>query len=415
VGELDSGIPYMVMEYLAGEDLARRIRVRGALPVAEAVSYVLQACEALAEAHVAGIVHRDLKPANLFLARRADGSVTVKLLDFGVSKVSADGVNGAITAGQAILGSPTYMPPEQIRSARDVDARGDLWSLGVMLFELVAGRPPFRADTLPELCVRILEEPTPDFAAIAPHAPPGLGAVLGRCLEKEPTARFASLAELATALEPFGPPEGRVSVERVARILRAAASVDLDGTGSAPPDSAMRRLQDAATVKSIEKRNACAPSISPASAEGGQTAHSVVAATPALKRRREAWRGAVGGGAVIAAVLATAVTLGTGARSHSGAVSVAAPPPPAITTESVITTPKSLDPAPVTVTSAVSLTDAKLPASIAPPRRPASATPAGPPPAQPKTKIKPPTLAPVPTTPASSATLSGTEGFGDRK
>ncbi|HEY2518359.1 MAG TPA: serine/threonine-protein kinase, partial [Polyangiaceae bacterium] len=134
VGELGSGVPYMVMEYLVGEDLARRVKTRGAVPAVEAVGYVLQACEALAEAHVAGIVHRDLKPANVFLARRADGSIVVKLLDFGVSKVAVRGAEHVITAGAAVLGSPTYMPPEQIRSARDVDARGDLWSLGVMLF-----------------------------------------------------------------------------------------------------------------------------------------------------------------------------------------------------------------------------------------------------------------------------------------
>jgi hypothetical protein len=243
VGALDSGIPYTVMEYLAGQDLARTLRDRGVLPVTEAVGYVLQACEALAEAHVAGIVHRDLKPANVFLARRADGSIVVKLLDFGISKLVAQGANGVITNGTTVFGSPAYMPPEQLRSARDVDARGDVWSLGATLFELIAGRPPFRADTLPELCVRILEEPAPELVRLVPDAPPGLSALLQRCLAKERAARVASVAELTAALEPFGPAEGRVSVERVARILGQL------GSAPAACDPETAALQDAATVK----------------------------------------------------------------------------------------------------------------------------------------------------------------------
>ncbi len=250
VGALDSGVPYTVMEYLAGDDLAKTIRDRGALPVAEAVGYVLEACEALAEAHVAGIVHRDLKPANMFLARRADGSVAVKLLDFGISKAETRGADGAITSGATILGSPTYMPPEQIRSARNVDARGDLWSLGATLFELLVGWPPFRADTLPELCVRILEEPAPELATFVPGAPPGLGAALRRCLAKDPAARFATVAELAEALEPFARAESRVSVERVARVMGAVRPPGVDAARAGASDQEMHRLQDANTMRS---------------------------------------------------------------------------------------------------------------------------------------------------------------------
>ncbi|MBM4363359.1 MAG: serine/threonine protein kinase, partial [Deltaproteobacteria bacterium] len=164
VGTLESGAPYMVMEYLAGRDLADVLEQRGPLPVEEVVEYVLQACEALAEAHALGIVHRDLKPANLFLTKRADGSAQVKVLDFGISKagVSSDsGADQSLTKTSAMMGSPLYMSPEQMRSARSVDARSDLWSLGAILFELMAGRPPFSGESLPELLARVLTDPAP--------------------------------------------------------------------------------------------------------------------------------------------------------------------------------------------------------------------------------------------------------------
>mgnify|MGYP001062724726 FL=1 len=144
VGTLESGAPYMVMEYLDGVDLARYLESRGPLPVPEAVEYMLQACEALAEAHALGIVHRDLKPANLFRIERVDGTPSIKLLDFGISKVIAHQV--ALTQTSSMLGSPLYMAPEQMTSSKHVDARADVWALGIILFELVTGEPPFQGD-----------------------------------------------------------------------------------------------------------------------------------------------------------------------------------------------------------------------------------------------------------------------------
>jgi serine/threonine-protein kinase len=159
VGVLETGAPYMVMEFLQGQDLSQRVRDHGPLSIQEAVDFILQACEAIAEAHALGMVHRDLKPANLFLTRMADGSPCVKVLDFGISKVtspSSSGQDFGMTKTQAVMGSPLYMSPEQMASSRDVDGRTDIWALGTILYELLTGRVPFLGDTMPQLCAMIL-------------------------------------------------------------------------------------------------------------------------------------------------------------------------------------------------------------------------------------------------------------------
>ncbi|WP_438021711.1 serine/threonine-protein kinase [Sorangium sp. So ce233] len=222
VGTLESGTPYMVMEYLSGSDLADALRAGGRMPPQAAVEYVLQACEALAEAHAAGIVHRDLKPANLFLTRRADGSPCVKVLDFGISKVAPSGSDPRITDTTAVMGSPLYMSPEQLKSSRDVDARTDIWSLGVILFELLAGEPPFDGATMPQLCVAIMQGVPRPLAALRADVPPGLEAVILRCLEKTPERRFRDVGELAAALAPFASGRARLSVERISGIARSS-------------------------------------------------------------------------------------------------------------------------------------------------------------------------------------------------
>jgi serine/threonine-protein kinase len=180
------------------------------------VGYVLQACEAVAEAHAAGIVHRDLKPSNMFLTRSADGAPCVKLLDFGISKTQ-DSI--ALTANQQALGSPLYMSPEQLGSAKDVDARADLWSLGASLYELVAGKTPFDATSMIELCTRVLMKPPTPLATYRSDAPGGFEAVLFQCLEKDRARRFGSVGELAAALAPYAPARALPSLERIGGVL----------------------------------------------------------------------------------------------------------------------------------------------------------------------------------------------------
>jgi eukaryotic-like serine/threonine-protein kinase len=220
VGTLDSGAPYYVMEYLDGSDLGARLVEHGPLAVQQAVDYLLQACEAVAQAHALGIVHRDLKPTNLFVVKGADGSDVVKVLDFGISKVAdASSAGGdALTRTSVSMGSPLYMSPEQMTSARDVDGRSDIWALGVVLYELVSGTTPFPGETLPQVCAAVLNGATPSLRARRPELPAELDRVIGTCLGKQPHQRYADVADLAAALAPLAPGYSLPLVERVARI-----------------------------------------------------------------------------------------------------------------------------------------------------------------------------------------------------
>jgi serine/threonine-protein kinase len=335
VGLLDDETPYLAMEYLDGLDLSAHVEARGALPVAQAVDYVLQACEALAEAHARGIVHRDLKPANLFLTRRPDGSECVKVLDFGVSKtserlggvphaeeeetrseprlaslVAADTLEGTpppgdspahreirarpheLTRSGTAIGSPRYMAPEQMASPRDVDARADVWSLGAVLFELVTGRAAFGADSVEGVVHDVMASRHASVRESVPGAPAALDAVVRRCLSVDRGDRFQSMASLARALAPLASPGGRESAERVARIGQ----------------------------QGDEARDAGA--VSPGPARGS-------------RRRRVRW--AVAGSITTGAIAVAAVLAGRGriaapgqAPAHSGAAAGSAAPGPSV-------------------------------------------------------------------------------------
>jgi serine/threonine-protein kinase len=204
VGRLESGEPFMIMEYLDGRTLTDVLAERGVLPVEEAVLYALHACEALAEAHALGIVHRDLKPDNLYLTQANDGSPCVKVLDFGVSKLLGDDGPSMTTTG-AIVGSPLYMSPEQINASRDVDGRSDVWSLGVILHQLVTGACPFEGSTVLQVLVQIADKQLAPPSTLRPGLPAALDAVIMRCLEKDIARRYQDVVELARDLAPLAP------------------------------------------------------------------------------------------------------------------------------------------------------------------------------------------------------------------
>ena len=222
VGVLPDGVPFIVMEHLAGQDLADVLQARGPLPIKVAVEYVMQACEALAAAHASGVVHRDIKPENLFLTKHAQGLDFIKILDFGISKVAlAPGKRGFVRTMMP-LGSPVYMSPEQIRSSDQVDARTDIWSLGCVLFELLTGTVAFNEPSLMQLSAAILEHDPVPLRELLPDAPVELEEVVLRCLEKDVANRYGNIAELAIALYPFAPRRSRISAERCYHALKNA-------------------------------------------------------------------------------------------------------------------------------------------------------------------------------------------------
>jgi serine/threonine-protein kinase len=217
-------LPFMLVEYLQGHDLSEVLKTEGPLPIEQAVEYILQACHCVAEAHSLGITHRDLKPGNLFLTRRTDGSPCIKVLDFGISKVQHDVTDEpTLTKTTAVMGSPFYMSPEQMLSSRDVDARTDIWALGVTLYELLTKSLPFAAETAMQVCRRIMgDAPTP-LRKLRPHYPEKLERAIERCLQRRPDQRYANIADFAQQLVEFGPAHAAYAVQSIFELVEPSA------------------------------------------------------------------------------------------------------------------------------------------------------------------------------------------------
>lgn len=258
VGTLPSGTPYMVMEYLEGQDLGELLTRHGAFSISDAIEYTLQACDALNAAHKLGVVHRDIKPANFFLTKNEHGEKIVKMLDFGISKT--DGEN--LTKSAVMLGTPFYMAPEQLYSAKAADIRSDIWSMGVVMYELIEGGRPFTGESVFELGGAILSNPPQPTKKAWPK---GLFAVVQKCLEKEPEKRFQSAADLLAALAPF---DQNASTGRQARIRRHQVERELADDVTAvdtKPVAAVGRAQLAAPKPpTVAKASAAAKSAAPA-------------------------------------------------------------------------------------------------------------------------------------------------------
>lgn len=235
VDALEDGSPFIVMEYLEGHDLSRVRKSGQVLAVHVAVGYLLEACEAVAEAHRAGIVHRDLKPANLFLSQRLDGRTRVKVLDFGISKLGGDASEASVTSTSAVMGSAEYMAPEQMLSTKSADARSDIWALGVCLYELLTARVPFPGESLTQVCALVLQTQPRAPSELRTEVPHGLNLIVMRCLEKNPAGRFATVEALVTALRPFSDP----AFVEANRGVSGQPTTDRIPGGSQPPPTAL--------------------------------------------------------------------------------------------------------------------------------------------------------------------------------
>jgi len=369
VGTLETGAPYMVLEYLEGTDLAHYPPSH--LTPGVIVDLMLQACEALAEAHSMGIVHRDIKPANFFVTRRNDGSSLLKILDFGISK-AATTLDASLTGTQVVMGTPAYMSPEQMKSARDVDQRSDIWSLGIVLYQLLEGTAPFEAETFTSLCIKVATEPQ---RPMRKALPPALTNVVYRCLEKDPARRFSDVGALARALAPFArsATQAAITLERTSRVYQAgqgATDATLPETATTPVPTTL----------------------------GGS---AIAVATQATPRKR--WPIIAGVTAVLAAVATFAIVMSAGGNTDE-------PTPAAAPTAGPSPGPA---PAPTTPTAPTATTPATTPTATAPAQpAPAPAPPAPQPaPAEPAVATTPPAPAPATTT-SSKATRTSRKKSG---
>ena len=346
-GRLETGEPYIVMDYLEGQDLARKLEREGPQPAAKVVGWVIEACDALAVAHSMGIVHRDLKPANVFLAERADGSTCAKILDFGISKLARA---ETMTGPAMTMGSPVYMSPEQMESARDVDGRSDVWSLGVLMYELIAGKPPFIGESMVQLSVLVRERREEPLEIVVPGVPEGLARVVTGCLEKKPEDRYATVADLAAALAPYAPDDVAALVARLARRRTSEPAMPLARTSpdvERPTPVPLDRTETSQAMHLAAARGTFAPV---------QSAVNARASVPPPRRR---WSMTFAAVALLSLGAGTLATTSLRSRSEVAPAAAAVPPPVALTSE-----PKAaLPPPPVTPETQV---PEILPPSVAP-------------------------------------------------
>jgi serine/threonine protein kinase len=369
VGTLPTGAPYMVMEYLSGMDLGRMLGAMGPLPVWRAVDYMLQACEALGAAHASGIVHSDIKPENLFVTTGASGTPLLKVLDFGIAKLTADrarveeGQGGEVTVSGELLGTPAYMSPEQLLTADAVDVRTDVWALGVVLYQLLSGRLPFDGESLPELCAAIVNKHAVPLSDVRGDVPPLLARSVERCLAKSPDDRFQNVADLRFELLPFA------AASREQRVSQALRTLDATDQGRPPtplPDELLTRALRAAPVPTFEEDRWVSTTPSGVTSQAPSVMLPVESRPPARRRSRKGRRLlAIGAVAAVAGALIVAATAGSSDHSSPEAPAV----PPAAT---AIAPPKAVPevPTPTAIASSPPLPSNPAPVAAPPPPLP---------------------------------------------
>jgi serine/threonine-protein kinase len=359
VDETPDGVPYIVMELLEGHDLDQELAVRGRLPLPEAVEWVLQACDAMIEAHARGIVHRDLKPSNLFLATGRGGKRMLKILDFGISKLQSE-ANVKLTLTNASMGTPLYMSPEQVRSADVAGPASDQWALGVILYELLTGASPFTGSTVAAVAASVAMDEPPPLARHVPNVPDAVQAAVRRALTKDPGGRFPDVAAFAGAIAPFAPP-----------------SVSLPPRSSLPvPASQTVRLR---------------PSVPARTGPVVETSAGTTTSAEAARRRAQP-RGWVMIGVGVVAVAAASAGIATWARRPA----------------SVTTTVTSSVASPVVAPALPAPATALAPATSAPAPSVAPVSSESPPAAPPRPRTSLPSVAPPARTSAAVPTVTAT-------
>jgi serine/threonine-protein kinase len=315
VGTAENGQPFIVMELLHGQDLNTMLKERGAVTTMVAAEIMLQACLALSEAHMVGIVHRDVKPGNLMLTTRPDGTMCIKVLDFGVAK-APDDTNFSLTQTSSVVGSPGYMSPEQLKSSKGATVRSDIWSLGIVMYELVSGTKPWQGESITELALKVAMDPCPPLAGRVPWE---FEAVVMHCLEKDPAKRYQDVADLAVALAPFAGPRGPEMARAVARVLRGAHTPMPITPASTLPTHAM----PVAVPQELMQQQArpSGPMQAPVSTPTTlRHASGVVSqSTSQVAQKKPAWKLPVimGGGAALGIVLALVIVSGN--KKHTEA------------------------------------------------------------------------------------------------
>ena len=389
VGALPSGTPFIVMEHLDGEDLSRVVLREGRLPIERAIDFVLQACEGLMAAHGAGVVHRDLKPSNLFLAKMPDGREIVKIIDFGVAKyrgVDTNPHNDALTQTHVMVGSPRYMSPEQARASKEVDARADVWALGIILFEFLTGRAVFKGPTMSDSLVLILTKEPDRVDAIRPDVPAMLADVIAGALIKDETKRTQSVATLAGQLLPFASPTKKIMMEPI-----------FAGAPIPPPPRSFSGADASGPVPALRSFAVSEPSLNAeAVTRSAWTGHELGKA-----KRRKKWPFGVIGVAAVLVIALVAFVKWNRSRSNSNAtVTVAAPPTPSALAPALQDTREQQPPQPPPTTMTAKSTAPPAASPVAMPAqtmRPGSQRRAAPVAATPKPSSAPPS---TPTTPA---------------
>jgi serine/threonine-protein kinase len=413
VGQLDVGGPYMVMEHLAGEDLSARLERGGPFAPSEAVDLILEAAEAIAEAHANGIVHRDLKPANLFLSSQPNGSTSLKVLDFGISKFDRrfkrehPETVEELTAIDAILGSPLYMAPEQMRAAREADARSDVWALGAILYEMLMGRSPFEAETEHEICRKIFNDEPAPIAVAHPAVALDLERAVRRALEKELAQRFQTVGDFANALLPHGSSAARLSVERIHGVLSRAGIASSSAAPAAQAAAASVHLPSTAAATQLVRR--------PTPAAWGDAPQGTPRRSPIL------WGLGIGaiGAALVTVYLANARmveprTVDAQPAARAAAATIAASPsaPSPVVTAAPSAAPAPPAPAATTAEPAATMT---LPPVVSPPAEGRPSPPARAPAAPPRATARAAAVVPKPSATAAPKAPPNAAGLFDEQ